>query len=126
MPRRETLPDGTERIHFDAPILFIDQPRGHVDFRPPTVGDYLQLGDPVTWIFGDGGHVRHVDRDLVATWGRKLIDGHDYDILARERSLALGMLIEAAILDFFHNARTALAPKSAPLPDAATLQPLTA
>lgn len=115
--RIEDLPDGTVRIHFDAPILLIDQPKGFVDIRPPTVGEYLDIGDPLTWVFGpDGGGVPITDRGILRRWAAALVSGHSLDVLARESSLALAMAIEGAILGFFKSARTRLNAASAPPP----------
>lgn len=115
--RREDLPTGAVRIHFDAPILLIDEPKGFVDIRPPTVGEYLDIGDPLTWVFGpDGGGMPVSDRLVLRRWAGTLVSGHSLDVLARESSLALAMAIEEAILGFFKTARMQLNAASAPLP----------
>ena len=115
--RREDLPNGAVRIHFAAPILDFDQPKGFVDIRPPTVGEYLDTGDPLTWVFGpDGGGMPVSDRTVLRRWASTLVSGHSLDVLARESSLALAMAIEEAILGFFKTARMQLNAASAPLP----------
>lgn len=117
MPRRETLPDGTERIHFDAPILEIDTPRRHVDFRPPRVIEVLRFGDPATAVFGpDGTVMATIDRDLLMHWARTLMVGHDLDILGRECGVELGRMIEAVILGFFQKTPASSGGESVPSP----------
>lgn len=124
MPRRETLPDGTERIHFDAPILEVDHPRRHVDFRPPMVIEVLRFGDPATAVFGpDGTVMATVDRDLLLHWVRTLMVGHDLDILGRERGVELGRMIEAVILDFFRKTPASFVDESARSPASAPSTP---
>jgi hypothetical protein len=114
-PRREDLPDGSVRICFAAPIMLIDQPKPSLTLRQPTVFDVLDIGDPVTWIFDtEGNATKLVERDKLKTWFARLIDGHDPDIVGRERDTALGLLIEDALLGFFPSARTRLKPASAP------------
>ena len=116
--RIETLPNGAARIHFDAPILLVDQPKGFVDFRPPTVGEYIDIGDPLTWVFGpDGGGMRVTDRVILKRWAAVLIEGHSMDVLALRPSLGLAMAIEEVILGFFKKARQDLSNASAPHPD---------
>lgn len=113
-PRREDLPDGSVRIIFAAPILFHAEPKGHCHFRPPTVGELIDLGDPRSLVVGgDNMATEYIDRTILRQWAAKLIEGHDFDFIARERDLRLGVLIERALLGFFENARTWLKAGSA-------------
>lgn len=114
-PRREDMPDGSVRIWFAAPILLHAEPKGFLTLRQPTVFDIIEIGDPVTWIFdAESNGVKVVERDKLKIWFSRLIDGHDADIVGRERDAALGVLIEDALLGFFPNARTRLKAVSAP------------
>lgn len=113
-PRREDLPDGTVRIWFAAPILLHTEPKGFVDLRPPTAGERWDLGEPISHVYGDGAISPWVDRLVLRQWIAKLMVGHDADVIARERDVGLGILIEEAILDFFAKARTRLKAASAP------------
>lgn len=113
-PRREDLPDGSVRIWFAAPILHHADPKGSLLLRQPSVGELWEIGDPVTWVFdAENRGTPIVERDILLLWIKKLISEHDHDVIARDRDLALGMLIEETVLGFFRNARTALRPKSA-------------
>ena len=114
-PRREDMPDGSVRIWFAAPILFQAEPKGSLVLRPPCVMDVVEIGDPVTWFFDSAGRgVQSLDRERLKLWFQRLIDGHDADMVGRERDPALGLLIEEAICGFFQNARMSLKPASAP------------
>lgn len=117
-PRREDLPDGSVRIHFAAPIVGIGgAAASSLLLRPPTAGEFWEIGDPRGFIYNDQGlGTPYVDRPLLLQWIKKLITEHDAEIIARERDASLGMLIEEAVLDFFKNARTRLKPVSAPSP----------
>lgn len=120
MPRLEKRGDGV-RVHFDAPILDQDVARLHVDLRAPTAGAFLELGDPLTWVVGpDGAGTRIVDRALLGVWASRLTVEGDMVLILRGGDLALGMLIEQAVMDFFTSARIALAAASAPSPSAPT------
>nr|WP_047574289.1 hypothetical protein [Methylobacterium sp. ZNC0032] len=121
-PRREDLPDGSVRIHFATPIVGIGgEAKLSCDFRCPTVGELIDLGDPRALVMSaDGVGTDYVDRIALRRWGEKLIVGHDFDVLSRERDLRLGMLIEGALLGFFENARSSLKAGSAPSPNEAT------
>lgn len=113
--RLEHLPDGTARIHFAAPILeHADQPRRHVDFRPYTIMERLEIGDPLQWVYASQSTVPFVDKDILKAWFRKLMIGHDPDILGRVSDPALAEMIEAALLGFFQTARIRSRPESAP------------
>lgn len=119
-PRREDLPDGSVRIIFAAPILLHAEPKGHCDFRPPTVGELIDIGDPRNLVIGaDRTATEYLDRITLRQWAGKLIVGHDFDIVSRERDLRLGLLIEGVLLGFFENARTWLRAASAPSPNEA-------
>lgn len=114
-PRREDQPDGSVRIFFAAPINFQGQAKGHCDFRPPTVGELIDIGDPRSLVLSaDGTGTDYVDRVTLRRWAGVLVEGHDFDVIARERDLRLGVLIERALLGFFENARTWLKAGSAP------------
>lgn len=114
-PRREDQPDGSVRIVFAAPILEHGEARGFLTLRPPSVGEVWDIGDPVTWVFNEAGMVvTTVDRPSLRQWTRKLITGHDADVIAMQPDTALGLLIEDVIIGFFRNARTRLKPPSAP------------
>lgn len=114
-PRREDLPDGSVRIHFAKPILHFGEAKMAAVFRPPTAGEFLDLGDPRHYVYdADGFGAPHTDRALLRRWAALLIVGHDIDMVGREADPMLGMLIEEAILDFFANARRRLKPASAP------------
>ncbi|CAN7315834.1 hypothetical protein LJR009_001594 [Bosea sp. LjRoot9] len=114
-PRREDQPDGSVRICFAAPILHFAEPKGSLLLRQPTVFDVLDIGDPVSWIYDAANNsTRVVERDKLKIWFARLIDGHDPDVIGRERDTALGVLIEDALLGFFPRARTRLKPVSAP------------
>jgi hypothetical protein len=123
-PRREDLPDGSVRIHFAAPIVDQGKARLFCDFRPPTVGELIDTGDPRALVMSaDGVGTDYVDRIALRRWGEKLIVGHDFDVIARERDLRLGMLIEGVLLGFFENARMWLKAGSAPLTNGDTASP---
>lgn len=114
-PRREYLPDGSVRIVFAAPILLHGEAKGSLTLRPPTVDEYLELGDPNYVVYSDEGQVMpHIDRPLLRRWAARLVEGHDLDIVGRQRDLALGLAIEGAVLDFFRNARKRSKAASAP------------
>lgn len=116
-PRREDLPDGSVRIHFAGPIVDQGQARLFCDFRPPTVGELIDIGDPRAIVYDDvGGSAPYTDRSKLGTWARKLIVGHDYDVISRERDMRLGILLEEVLLDFFRSARRWLNAASAPSP----------
>ena len=112
--RREDMPDGSVRIWFDKPILEHTDPKGFLTLRRPTVMEALDIGDPVTWVSDGSKALRTVDRALLIQWFRALAVGHDADIVGREPDLALGLLIEETILDFFPKARKRLQPEPAP------------
>lgn len=113
-PRREDQPDGSVKIIFAAPILDHDEPKNSLSLRPPRAGEIWDIGDPVTWVFGDGGAVvQTVDRPTLRAWVGRLIEGHEPDLVAVKGDIALGLLIEEVIVDFFRNARTRLKPPSA-------------
>lgn len=119
-PRREEQPDGSVKIVFAAPILFHDEPKTSLTLRQPTVKELWEIGDPVTWVFSDAGAVvSTVDRPALRTWVRRLIEGHDADMIGNQRDVALGLLIEDAVVDFFRSARRRLKPPSAPSSEAA-------
>jgi hypothetical protein len=119
-PRREDQPDGSVRVVFAQPILEHGEPKGSVTFRPPTVGEVLDLGDPATWVIGESGQaVSIVERPLLRQWAGRLAKGCDIDLIAREPDPALGLLIEEVILGFFQSARRRLKPASAPSSPAA-------
>lgn len=113
-PRREDLPDGSVRIWFAAPIVDQGQAKSHCDFRAPTVGELIDIGDPRSLVGMAGVATEYVDRQILRQWAAKLIVGHDFDVISRERDLRLGLLIEGALLGFFENARTWLQAGSAP------------
>jgi hypothetical protein len=114
-PRREDQPDGSVKIIFAAPILYHDEAKSALTLRPPTIREVWDIGDPVTWVFSESGAViSTVDRPSLSAWANRLIDGHDPDIIGAQRDVALGLLIEEAIVDFFRNARRRLKPPSAP------------
>lgn len=105
-PRREDQPDGSVKIIFAAPILYHDEAKSALTLRPPTIREVWDIGDPVTLVFSESGAViSTVDRPSLAAWANRLIDGHDPDIIGAQRDVALGLLIEEAIVDFFRNAR---------------------
>ena len=113
--RIETLPNGAARIHFDAPILLVDQPKGFVDFRPPTVGEYIDIGDPLTWVVDENRRATpFLDRVLLKQWAALLMVGHSFDVLSREPSVELAVMIEDVITGFFQKARLTLSKQSAP------------
>lgn len=113
-PRREDQPDGSVRIVFAAPILFHAEPRSSLLLRQPTVGEVWELGDPRGIVYNEEGlGVPFTDREKMILWVKKLIVDHDFDFVARDRDLALAILIEEAVLDFFTKARTRLKPPSA-------------
>lgn len=114
-PRREDLPDGSVRIVFAAPILHFTDPKGAVTLRQPTVAELLEIGDPRAYLFNDAGQgMPYVDREKLVQWIGRLMVDHDPDMIGRERDVALGMLIEEAILGFFLSARKRLTTASAP------------
>lgn len=109
LPRREDQPDGSVKILFAAPILDIGEPKKFVTFRPPTVAEFWEIGDPRHFVYSaDGIGTPYTDRPTLLTWIRRLITGHDADLIGREGDLALAMLIEGAVLDFFTKARMSL------------------
>ncbi|TCR69691.1 hypothetical protein [Bosea sp. BK604] len=115
VPRREDLADGSVRVYFAAPIPHGVEPKGFVTFRPPTAGEVLMHDDPKAYVYNaDGLGTPYTDRAALWGWGQRLIEGHDLDVIGRERDPALGMLIADVILDFFLNARKRLKPASAP------------
>lgn len=117
-PRREDLPDGTVRIWFAAPIVDMGQAKGSLLLRKPTAAERWELGDPRGFIYNEEGlGAPFVDRPMLNQWLRKLVTEIDFDVLGREPDLALSILIEEAVLDFFMNARRRLKPLSAPSPD---------
>lgn len=125
--RLERLADGTARVHFAQPILeHADQLRRHVDFRPYTIIERLEIGDPVEWLVSDETGMRIVDRARLMLWYRKLMVGHDPDMLGRVADGALAELIEEAILGFFSIARTGSKPASAPSSPSVSPSPISA
>lgn len=123
-PRREDQPDGSVKIIFAAPILYHDEAKGHLTLRQPTIREVWDLGDPVTWVFSEAGvMVSTVDRSSLGAWAGRLIEGHDPDIIGAQRDVALGLLIEDVIVDFFRNARRRLKLPSAPSSEAASPLP---
>ncbi|PZR94172.1 MAG: hypothetical protein DI537_08770 [Stutzerimonas stutzeri] len=119
-PRREDQPDGSVKIIFAAPILDIDQPKKHLTLRPPTIRELWEIGDPLTYVFSEAGAViSTIDRPSLRAWASRLIEGHDADLIGEQRDVALGLLIEEAILGFFQSARRRLKPQSAPSSEAA-------
>lgn len=114
-PRREDQPDGSVRIVFAAPILYHDEAKAHLTLRQPTIREVWELGDPVTWVFSEAGAVvSTVDRPSLRAWAGRLIEGHDPDLIGAQRDVALALLIEDVIVDFFRSARRRLKPPSAP------------
>jgi len=119
-PRREEQPDGSVKIIFASPILFHDEAKGYLTLRQPTIREVWEIGDPVTWVFSEAGAVvSTVDRLALRSWVGRLIEGHDADLIGAHRDVALGLLIEEAVVDFFRSARRRLKPPSAPSPKAA-------
>lgn len=119
-PRREDQPDGSVKIIFAAPILDLDQPKKHLTLRPPTIREIWEIGDPLTYVFSDSGAViSTIDRPSLRAWASRLIEGHDADLIGEQRDVALGLLIEEAILGFFQSARRRLKPPSAGSSEAA-------
>ncbi|AZO77713.1 MULTISPECIES: hypothetical protein [unclassified Bosea (in: a-proteobacteria)] len=118
-PRREDQPDGSVKITFASPILDVDQPKTHLMLRPPSVAEFWEIGDPRHFVYSaDGLGTPFTDRPTLAVWIKRLITGHDVDLIGMERDLALAMVIEGAVLDFFMNARMSLNRASAPSPNA--------
>lgn len=116
-PRRENLPDGSVRIWFAAPILFHAEPKGSCVFHPPNVGDWIDIGDPRSFVYNDEGvGTPYTDRATLRQWAKKLIEGHDFEVIARESDMRLAILIEDVLLGFFRNARNWLNAESAPSP----------
>jgi len=114
-PRREDQPDGSVKIIFAAPIMFHDEAKGHLTLRPPRTGEVWEIGDPRSYIYSDDGlGTPYVDRPRLVQWIKRLIVGHDVDLIGASTDLALGLLIEQAVLDFFLKARMSLKPESAP------------
>lgn len=119
--RRETLESGAVRVHFAAPIFDQADPKRWCTLRPPTIGEYLDHGDPLTVVVdGAGGGVPVVDRVLLRRWMDRLIEDHDAELICRAPDLALAMLIEEVILGFFTEARRRLRPPSPDLPGPAS------
>ncbi|KPH80683.1 hypothetical protein [Bosea vaviloviae] len=105
-PRREDLPDGSVRIHFAAPILLFTEPKGHATLRRPTVAESWEIGDPLTYIVDERGYATpFLDRPRLVTWINRLVTDHDADVIGRDSDLALGMLMEDAVIDFFRKAK---------------------
>lgn len=114
-PRREDQPDGSVKIVFAAPILYHAEARGHLTLRRPQAGEVWDLGDPVTWFVSDSGlAVRQIERPALREWVKRLIVDHDADVIAMLGDVALGLLIEDAVVDFFQSARTLLRQPPAP------------
>lgn len=116
-PSATTLPGGKVRIAFAAPIFEHAEPKASCMIRQPTIGEYLDLGDPLTVVVdGNGGGVPVIDRALLRRWGDRLIEGHDPVLIAQSDDLTLAMLIEETILGFFTAARRRLREPSPGLP----------
>ena len=119
-PRREDLPDGQVRVFFSAPILYFTDAKGSVTFRPPSVSEVWEIGDPRSYIFNDAGlGTSYIDREKLRQWVGRLMVDHDADMIGREPDPALGMLIEEVVLGFFTSARKRLTNASAPSSQAA-------
>lgn len=113
-PSRKDRPDGSVEITFAAPILYHDEAKGSLILRQPTIREVWDLGDPVTWVFSDAGAVvSTVDRPALRAWVGRLIEGHDADLIGAHQDVALALLIEDAVVDFFRSARRRLKPPSA-------------
>lgn len=119
IPRRETLPDGSVRVHFTTPILYFDQAKSFVTFRPPGVGEIWDIGDPIEFVVQDGAGTPYIDRKVLRRWIGLLMADHDADMIGVQRDPALGMVIEDVVLGFFTSVRTALINASAPSSSAA-------
>lgn len=113
IPRRETLADGSVRVHFTTPILHFDQARSFVTFRPPSVGEIWEFGDPIEFVVQDGAGTPYIDRKVLRRWIGLLMADHDADMIGLQRDPALGMVIEDVVLGFFTSVRTALINASA-------------
>ncbi len=112
-PTRTTQPDGSVRITFAAPIFDQAEPKRGCTLRPPTVGEYLDLGDPLTVVVDHAGAgVPVVDRALLLKWVERLMTDHDPVLVSRSSDLALAMMIEEVVLGFFSAARRRLRPPS--------------
>ncbi len=119
VPRREAQPDGSVRVLFSAPILEHGEPKGFVTMRPPRAGEIWDFGDPLEFVVQDGASTPYVDRKTLRRWITLLMVDHDAEVIARENSTALGLLIEDVVLGFFLTARISLTATPAPLPTAA-------
>ena len=119
IPRRETQPDGSVRVHFGKPILFHADVKSFATIRPPRVGEIWEFGDPIEYVVQDGAATPYVDRKALVRWIHALMTDHDADIIGRDGDSALGLLIEDVVLGFFTSARMRLTQASAPLPSAA-------
>lgn len=116
-PRREDLPDGSVRIWFSSPIFLHAEPKGFLTLRPPQVGERWEHGEPNAYVFNaEGLGTPYTDRPCLRGWIERLIVDHDIDIIGRSSDLALGLLIEEAVLGFFTNARKRLRTESARSP----------
>lgn len=104
--KKEELPDGSVRLSFDAPILWGTEPKKDFVIRRPTIGEQMRLRDPLTWVLDGQASMPIINGDIVESYCRILIVGHDWEFLSRETNMALGMAIEETILGFFRNART--------------------
>lgn len=118
-PRREAQPDGSVRVYFSTPILHFAEPKGFVTLRPPKAGEIWDHGDPLEFVVQDGASTPYVDRPVLKRWIALLMTDHDADMIGRDASTALGLLIEDVVLGFFLSARTSLIVPPAPSPIAA-------
>ncbi len=63
--RVERLDDGRVRVTLDKPVQTADGARDAVILKVPTYGDFMDLGDPTTLVFGSGGNALVPSDDMV-------------------------------------------------------------
>lgn len=108
VPRRETLGDGSVRIHFGSRAIPLADgtPRDYATLRPPRIGELIDHPDPVRWMFADGVATKDIDRAALRGWMARLITDHDLDIIGAVSAPAIGLEMIEAVADFFPKART--------------------
>lgn len=107
-PRRETLADGSVRIHFGARTIPLADgtPRDYATLRPPRIAELIDNPDPVRWIFAEEVATKDIDRGALRGWMARLLVDHDLDIIGAVSAPAIGLEMIEAVADFFPKART--------------------
>ena len=98
----EVLDDGRRKVVLDKEIETAAGKCSVVFLRPPTAGDFLELGDPTAaiWSADSASAVPVDDMPTIAAYVGRLADVSP-EALKRQGSLRVGKALAAAVKSFF-------------------------